>query len=573
MNMIADRIDETGEDSKKTQSFEEIYFQTMKELKEGEIIKGKIISISNRDVVIDIGYKSEGLIPLEEFNSPDDIKVGDEIDVLLESKEDDSGMVVLSKKKAEKIVGWETIVNNNNEGDTIKGRGIRKVKGGLMVNIGVEAFLPASQSTLRGPIDLNSLLGKELDYKIIKINKPRKNIVVSRKELLAAEREEQRQKLLGGLAKEEVRKGVVKNITDFGAFINLGGIDGLLHITDMSWGRISHPSEILAVGDEIEVMVLDFDVNSTKVSLGLKQKTPNPWEEVESKYPIGSKIKGKVVNIVPYGAFVELEKGVEGLVHISEISWTKRINHPSEVLAIGDTVETIVLSIDKNSQKISLGLKQLEANPWLDAPVKYPVGTKVKGKIKNLTDYGAFVELDENIDGLIHVSDISWTRKISYPSEVLKKGQKVETIVISVDQENMKIALGLKQLQEDPWQDYVEKYKVNSEVEGAITKITNFGIFVEFDKELEGLIHISELSEEANGNLEEKYKVGDKIKAKIIKIDNDTRKIGLSTKGIESTAPKEAPEATTQETPEAQESTTQEAPEETSDDKRPESDS
>jgi len=409
---------------------------------------------------------------------------------------------------------------------------MRKVKGGVMVNIGVEAFLPASQSTFKGPIDLNSILGKELDYKIIKINKPRKNIVVSRKEVLAQEKAEQRQKVMEELQKGEVRKGVVKNITDFGAFINLGGIDGLLHITDMSWGRISHPSEILAVGDEIEVMILDFDKESMKVSLGLKQRTPNPWEEVESKYPIGTKVKGKVVNIVNYGAFVELEKGVEGLIHISEISWTKRINHPSEVLAIGDTVEVMVLSIDKNSQKISLGLKQLEANPWLDAPVKYPVDSHIKGKIKNLTDYGAFVELDENIDGLIHVSDISWTRKLSHPSEVLKKGQKVEAIVLSVDQENMKIALGLKQLTEDLWPKYVEQYPVNTPVKGKITKITNFGIFVEFDKDLEGLIHISELSEEPSANLEEKYKVGDKVKAKVIKIDNESRKIGLSMKEV-----------------------------------------
>jgi small subunit ribosomal protein S1 len=441
-------------------------------------------------------------------------------------------MVVLSKKKAERIAGWKNIIDNYNEGDVIKGRATKKVKGGLMVNIGVDAFLPASQSTLKPPIDLNSLLGKELDYKIIKINKPRKNIVVSRKEVLAAEREEEKQKLMDELEVGQLRKGMVKNITDFGAFINLGGTDGLLHITDMSWGRISHPSEILAVGDEIEVKVLDFDKDSMKVSLGLKQKTANPWEEVASKYPIGSKVKGKVVNIVAYGAFVELEKGIEGLIHISEMSWTKRINHPSEVLAIGDTVEAVVLSMDTDSQKISLGLKQLEANPWLDAPVKYPVGSTIKGKVKNLTDYGAFVELDENIDGLIHISDISWTRKLSHPSEVLKKGQKVETTVLSVDQENMKIALGLKQLQDDPWPAYIEKYKIDSTVEGTVTKITNFGIFVEFDKDLEGLIHSSELSDEQAGNLEEKYKVGDKIKAKIIKIDNESRKIGLSTKGL-----------------------------------------
>ena len=529
--MLLNNVEEPKEEAKKHE-FEDAYYETMKVLKEGEIIKGRVISVSKRDVVIDIGYKSEGLIALEEFRDLGEIKPGDEVEVLLESLEDDNGMVVLSKKKAEKIAGWERIINNYKEGDVIKGKAMRKVKGGLMVDIGVEAFLPASQSTLKGPISLNGLMGQELDYKIIKINKPRKNIVVSRKEVLIQEKEEQRHKVLSELKKGEIRRGVVKNITDFGAFINLGGIDGLLHITDMSWGRISHPSEVLAVGDEIDVVILDFDKENMKVSLGLKQKTANPWEEVGNKYPIGSKIKGKVVNIVAYGAFVELEKGVEGLIHISEMSWTKRISHPSEVAAIGDTVETVVLSLDKDSQKISLGLKQLEANPWLEAPVKYPAGSKVKGKVKNITDYGAFVELDENIDGLIHISDISWTRKVSHPSEVLKKGQKIEAVVLTVDQESMKISLGLKQMEEDSWPKYVEKYRVNDLVEGAITKITNFGIFVEFDKELEGLIHISELPVEPSANLEEKYKVKDPVKAKIIKVDSEGRKIGLSMKGV-----------------------------------------
>lgn len=531
-DLLKDTKEEASDSSSKG-SFEEAYYESIKSLKEGEIIKGKVIGINKRDAVIDIGYKSEGLIPLSEFGPNADVKVGDEVDVLLEAVEDENGMVVLSKNKAEKIAGWENIINNYNEGDVIKGRAVRKVKGGVMVDIGVEAFLPASQSTFKGPIELNSLLGKEFDYKIIKINKPRKNVVVSRKEVIAQERAEQKQKVLGELEKGQTRKGVVKNITDFGAFVNLGGIDGLLHITDISWGRISHPSEVLAVGDEIEVVVLDFDKENLKVSLGLKQKTPNPWKEVDSKYPVGSKLKGKVVNLVPYGAFVELEKGVEGLIHVSEISWTKRINHPSEVVAIGDMVEAIVLSVDMSNQKISLGLKQLEANPWLDAPVKYPENSHIKGKIKNLTDYGAFVELDENIDGLIHVSDISWTKKLSHPSEVLKKGQKVEAIVLSVDQENMKIALGIKQLSEDPWPGYVEKYPVNTAIEGTINKIANFGIFVEFDKDLDGLVHISEFSEEPAGNLEEKYKIGDKVRAKIVKVDNETRKIGLSMKGVE----------------------------------------
>lgn len=537
--MLDKQLEGAGEKSAK-EDFEDIYFQTMKQLKEGEVIKGRIASITNRYVVVDIGFKSEGMISLEEFHDPGSLKVGDEIDVLLESIEDDDGMVVISKKKAEKILGWENIINNYNEGDTIKGLAVRKVKGGLMVDIGVEAFLPASQSSLRGPINLNTLMNQPLDYKIIKINKPRKNIVVSRKEVLIKEKETQRQKLLSELEKGQLKKGMVKNITDFGAFINLGGIDGLLHITDMSWSRISHPSEIVAVGDEIEVVVLDFDKDNMKVSLGLKQKTPNPWQEVEVKYPVGSKAKGKVVNIVPYGAFVELEKGIEGLIHISEMSWTKRINHPSEVAAIGDIVETIVLSIDRTSQKISLGLKQLEANPWLEAAVKYPAGTKVKGKVKNLTDYGAFVELDQNIDGLIHISDISWTRKISHPSEVLKKGQKVEAVILSVDQESMKIALGLKQLQDDPWSGHMDRYNVNTDVEGTITKMTNFGFFLEFDKDLEGLVHVSEIPGVDSASLEEKFKVGDKVKARIIKIDNESRKIGLTMKGISTEAGSDA---------------------------------
>ncbi|MDD5504295.1 MAG: 30S ribosomal protein S1 [Candidatus Omnitrophica bacterium] len=527
-----EKTNEAGLENTGKGAFEQAYYESVKNLKEGEIIKGRVVGINKRDAVIDIGYKSEGLIPLSEFGVNSDIKVGDEVDVLLESVEDENGMVVLSRNKAEKIAGWENIINNYNEGDVIKGRGTRKVKGGMMVDIGVEAFLPASQSTFKGPIELNGLLGKELDYKIIKINKPRKNIVVSRKEVIAQEKAELKQKVLGELTKGQIRKGVVKNITDFGAFINLGGIDGLLHITDMSWGRISHPSEVLAVGDEVDVMVLDFDKENLKVSLGLKQKTPNPWKEVGNKYPVGSKIKGKIVNLVAYGAFVELEKGVEGLIHISEISWTKRISHPSDVLAIGDIVEAVVLSADMDNQKISLGLKQLESNPWIDAPVKYPQNSRIKGKVKNLTDYGAFVELDDNIDGLIHISDISWTKKVSHPSEVLKKGQKVEAMVLSVDQESMKISLGLKQLSEDPWPLYVEKYPVNTVVEGTVTKIANFGVFIEFDKDLDGLIHISELADEPVTNIEERYKVGDNIRARIIKIDNDTRKIGLSAKGI-----------------------------------------
>ncbi len=509
---------------------EQLYFENLKAPKQGQIVKGKIISVTKKDIVVDIGFKSEGVISLDEFPDRKDLKVGDEVEVLIEKLENDEGMVVLSRGKAEKIIGWERIINNYKEGDIITGRGLRKIKGGLMVNIGVEAFLPASQSTLRPPIDLDGLIGKDLDYKIIKINKSRKNIVVSRREVLQEKIEHRKQELLNKLQKGQLIKGKVKNITDFGAFINLGGIDGLLHITDISWGRISHPSEVLAVGDEIEVVVLNFDKDNMKISLGLKQKEPNPWEDVDKKYIVGSKVKGKVVNIVPYGTFIELEKGVEALVHISDLSWTKRINHPSEVLAMGDMVEAVVMSTNKQQRKISLGIKQVEPNPWLEVVTRYPVGSKIKGKVKNLTDYGAFVELDENIDGLIHISDMSWTRKINHPSEILKKGDKIETMVLSVDEENMKIALGLKQLKDDPWTSLVKRYPVNKEIVGTITKITNFGLFVEIDKELEGLVHISEIPQQIKPPLDEKYKVGEKVKVKVIKVDNEQRKIGLTLK-------------------------------------------
>ena len=524
-NDIMDKkVDEKKDDMSIT------YFDTVKTFKQGQIVNGKIIHISAKEVIVDIGFKSEGIISTSEFPERENLKDGDEIEVLIERLENEDGMVVLSRNKAEKIIGWERIISNYKEGDVISGKGIRKVKGGLMVNIGIEAFLPASQSTLKPPIDLNSLVGKELDYKIIKINKSRKNIVVSRKEALAQETERKRKEVLETLEKGQLIKGKVKNITDFGAFINLGGVDGLLHITDMSWGRISHPSEVLAIGDEVEVMVLNFDKDNMKISLGLKQKEENPWQEIDTKYPLGTKVKGKVVNIVPYGAFIELERGVEALVHISELSWTKRINHPSEVLAIGDIVEAVVLSINKDQQKISLGIKQIEPNPWLEVATQYPVGSRVKGKIKNLTDYGAFIELDENIDGLIHISDISWLGKINHPSEILKKGEKIEAVVLSVDQENMKIALGLKQLSDDPWPVLVEKYPVNTEIEGAITKITNFGLFVEIEQGLEGLVHVSEISQDVKQPLEESFKVSDTVKAKVVKVDNEQRKIGLSMK-------------------------------------------
>ncbi|NQT45953.1 MAG: 30S ribosomal protein S1 [Candidatus Omnitrophica bacterium] len=528
-------LDEEDAEGKKDKSeqLQKFYYDTLRDLEEGQIVKGKIIDIRTSEVIVDIGYKSEGAIPLFEFSTEaDKLEIGDEVEVLLESVENDDGMVVLSKQKAQRLQGWERVISTYGEGDAVEGKVSRKVKGGFMVNIGVEAFLPASQASFREFADLAKVMGQAFQFKILKINKPRKNIVVSRKEYLQKQREENRGKLVGEMEKGKMVKGVVKNITDFGAFIDLGGIDGLLHITDMSWGRVSHPSEILAIGDDVDIMVLDFDKEKMRVSLGLKQKTENPWLTVDAKYPVGSKIKGKVVNLMPYGAFIELEKGVEGLAHISELSWTKRIANPSDIFAMGDVIEAIVLDIDKANHKISLGIKQLESDPWQGAETKYSVDTKVKGKVRNLTDYGAFVELEAGIDGLVHVSDISWTRRINHPKEVLKKGQKIDAVILSVDAQNRKIALGLKQLMRDPWEDLAKRYLPDMAIDGTITKVTNFGVFVELEKDLEGLVHISELKKDDNTKVEDIYKVGDPIKVKVLRVDTEQRKIALSATSV-----------------------------------------
>lgn len=514
-------------------SMEEMYAKTFVNVSQGQIVKGVVVEVRSKEVVIDVGYKSEGLVALDEFPKDEVLQVGQEVEVFLERMEDENGMVVLSRTKAEKAQGWERIVAYSKEGDIIKGKIARKVKGGFMVNVGVEAFLPASLSGARGPHDANQLVSQELEFKIVKINKPRKNIVVSRKDAMTQRREEGKHKLLGELEKGQMVEGVVKNITDFGAFIDLGGLDGLLHITDMSWGRISHPSEVLAIGDKIEVMILDIDKESVKVSLGLKQKTPNPWLDIDMKYPVGTKVKGKVVNLMPYGAFVELEKGVEGLVHISELSWSKRYNHPNELLAIGDVIEIITLSADKENQKIALGLKQLEADPWEKVDEFFKVEDKVKGKVRNLTDYGAFVELREGIDGLIHVSDMSWTKRIAHPRDMLKKSQKLETIVLGIDKEARKISLGLKQTTPDPWDKISETYKSGTMVEGKVTNITNFGIFVELEADLEGLAHVSEVNVPQDQKIEEVYKPGDVIKVRVLKVEPSHRRIALSLKDVE----------------------------------------
>ncbi|NQU94958.1 MAG: 30S ribosomal protein S1 [Candidatus Omnitrophica bacterium] len=504
-----------------------IYEDSIAHFEEGQIVKGKIIHLTPKEVVVDIGYKSEGIISMDEFRSAKDIKVGDEIDVLLESKENEDGIVVLSKEKVERARGWDRIVKGFKEGDAIEGKILKKVRGGFMVDVGIEAFLPASQAVFRESEATQQLL----EFKILKINKIRKNVVLSRKAALFGKREEEKKKLFSSIEKGMRIKGVVKNITDFGAFIDVGGgIIGLLHIADMSWGRVNHPSEIVAVGDEIEVVILDFKKDEMRISLGIRQKTKDPWEDVETKYPVGNKITGKVVNIAPYGAFVELEKGIEGLVHISEFSWTKKYGSPNELLAIGDRVPIMVLDIKKEARKISLGIKQLEQDPWQGIEDRFKVGDKIKGKVRHITDYGAFVQLEEGIDGLVHVSDLSWTKKIAHPGDILKKGDKAETVILSVDGLNRRIALGVKQLLPDPWDDIQAKYASGTVIKGKIVKITNFGMFVEMEKDLEGLLHISEAGLGPDQNLEEKFKVGDELEVKILRVDGVQKKIALSIK-------------------------------------------
>jgi small subunit ribosomal protein S1 len=496
----------------------------------GEIVKGTIIEVRPKEVLVDIGYKSEGAITANEFHDIATVKVGDQIDVLIEKLEDKDGMVVLSKEKAEFKQNWDKILNIANEGATVKGKVKAAVKGGLIVNIGVEAFLPASQIDIIPPKNLAQFIGNTYDFKVVKINQERQNIVLSRRELIEQERTEKRSKLLAEMTPGDIRKGTVKNITDFGAFIDLNGIDGLLHITDMSWGRIGHPSEILKVGQDIDVVVLDVNREKERVSLGLKQKLTNPWENIEAKYPVGTKVKGRVVNLVPYGAFVELEPGVEGLVHVTELSWTKRIAKPSDVLKVDQDLDAVVLGINREEQKISLGVRQLETNPWDRALEKYPPGTHVKGKIRNLTSYGAFIELEEGLDGMIHVSDVSWTRKINHPSEVFKKGDEVEAVVLEIDKTNQRISVGVKQLTEDPWTNIDKYYKVGDLVTGSVTKLASFGAFVGLQHDIDGLVHISQVSEERVEKIKNALKVGQEVTARVIKIDKGERRIGLSIK-------------------------------------------
>ena len=500
----------------------------------GTILRGRVLGVIGNNVILDTGYKSEGIVPLSEFDNSEDVEVGTDIEVMLESFEDDTGLIQISKRKADRIRGWEKIVNKYQEGDVVTGKVVRKIKGGLLVDVGIPIFLPASQIDIKPPGEIAEYIGTEVTCKILKIDEVQQNIIVSRRKLIEEERNTQKREFLDSVEIGQVVKGEVKNIADFGAFIDLGGIDGLLHITDMSWGRISHPSEMLAIGDDVDVKILDIDAVKDKVSLGLKQKTENPWTSVEEKYPIGSKIKGQVVNIMSYGAFVKLETGIEGLVHISEMSWTRRINHPSDVVAIGDSVEAVVLNINKDKEEISLSLKQVEQNPWTNIEEKYPPGVTIKGKVRNLTNYGAFIEIDEGIDGLLHISDMSWSKKVAHPSEIIKKGEMIEVKILSVDKDKKRVSLGIKQLSDDPWKKEIpEKYKVGDIVKGKVTKMTDFGAFIDLSNGLEGLLHISEVSKEKIKKLESVISIGQELNVKIVKIEPEARKIGLSLKGIE----------------------------------------
>jgi len=504
------------------------------EFKPGSILKGRIVGRAVDDIVVDVGLKSEGLIPASEWDEPSSIDVGDEVRVWLETVESDSGHIILSKRKADRILNWQNIISSKHEGDTVTGRVMRKIKGGLLVDIGYPVFLPASQVDIRRPGDIGELIGKEIQSKILKIDTERRNIVISRRKLIEEERTMAKETLLSVIQVGQTRKGTVKNLADFGAFVDLGGIDGLLHITDMSWDRVGHPSEILRIDDQIEIKILSVDRDKEKIALGLKQLKVNPWEEVEVRYPVATRLKGEVVNIMNYGAFVKIEPGVEGLVHISEMSWTRRINHPSEMLAVGDMIDVIVLEVNRNKQEVSLGIKQTQENPWTHVAVKYPPNTRIRGRVRNLTNYGAFVEIEEGIDGLLHVSDMSWTKKINHPSEMLKKGDVIDCVVLTVEEEKQRIALGLKQLHEDPWaRAVIENYIPGQIVEGTVTKITNFGVFVELEADLEGLLHVSELADHKVDDPHAEVKIGDKILVKILRVDAAERKIGLSKKRAE----------------------------------------
>lgn len=523
-------------------SFMKLYEESLKNIQEGEVVKGTIVQVDKDYILVDIGYKSEGQISIREFIDSEGnltVKEGEEVEVLLERRENEEGRSVLSKEKAAKIKIWDKVKEIYKDNLTIKGKIISRIKGGLSVDIGLQAFLPGSQVDLRPIRDMDALLGTEHEFKIVKYNRRRGNIVLSRRAILESERMALRDSTLKSLEEGIVLEGMVKNITDYGLFIDLGGIDGLVHITDMSWGRVGHPSETHQIGDEITVKVLKFDRERERVSLGIKQLTPDPWSEAEGKYPIGTMVKGRVVSLTDYGAFVEIEQGVEGLIHVSEMSWTRKIRHPSQILNIGDTADTMVLNIDVAKKRISLGMKQVEPNPWDVIEEKYPVGTTIEGRIKNITDFGVFIGIDEGIDGLVHISDISWTKRIKHPSEVYKKGDEVQAVVLSIDKDNERFSLGIKQTTSDPWGEIPQKYKPGTRVTGTVTNVTDFGLFLELEEGIEGLIHVSEIFNDRRGNPLTQFQIDDVIQAKVLNISTEEKKIGLSIRKLEESSEKD----------------------------------
>lgn len=530
--MAADYLEDEYS-SEEYESMLDMYEQTLKHIDEGEIVKASVLRVTDNAVILDVGFKSEGSVPKEEFKDPDELKQGDEVDVFLESLEDQDGVVVLSKKKADFFRVWEKIKDAYENDQKVPGTLVRKIKGGLTVDImGVDAFLPGSQIALRRVPNVEELLGQTFNFKIIKLNKRRRNIVVSRRVILEQEREHKRDQLVKELLVNQVRRGVVKNVTDFGAFIDLGGLDGLLHITDMSWGRVGHPSELVHIGDELDVKVLDVDWERERISLGLKQLLSYPWKDVERKYPMGVRVRGRVVSITNYGAFVELEKGVEGLVHISEMSWTRNVKHPSKLVSIGDEIEAVVLKVDRDEEKISLGMKQIEEDPWLALPVKYPTGTRIKGKVRNLTSFGAFVEIEPGIDGLIHISDMSWTKRVQHPSEVLRKGEDVEVVVLGVDAENKRISLGFKQTEDDPWNRLVDRFAPETEVDGTVVRVVDEGVVVDLGDDIEGFVPVSQLGIKGAKDPAEYLKEGQGLELRVLESDPVNRRIVLTVTSI-----------------------------------------
>jgi small subunit ribosomal protein S1 len=542
-NLGTPRMEGEGAEERMEDWFKE--GSTTSEFEEGEVVRGRVVHVGSSEVLVDVGYKSEGAIPIEEFHRHGGLpRVGDEIEVYLEAKEDNEGLIVLSKDKADKIKVWDAVTQAYEKGSPVEGRVVEVVKGGLSVDVGVKAFLPGSQVDLRPVKNLASMIGQSIRARVIKLNRRRGNVVLSRRAVLEEEREEKKKHTLEVLAEGMVLTGTVKNITDYGAFIDLGGIDGLLHVTDMSWGRVGHPSEIFQVGDQVEVVVLHFDRESGRVSLGYKQKSSDPWERVEQTYAPGTKVRGRVVSLTNYGAFVELEAGVEGLVHVSEMSWTRRVRHPSKIVNVGDEVEVIVLDVNRGAKRISLGMKQVEPDPWATIDERYMIGSRVTGKVRNLTDFGAFVELEPGVDGLLHISDMSWTRNVGHPSEVLKKGQEIESQILNIDKENKRISLGIKQIQPDPWTTVALRYPMGSRVTGKVVRLTDFGAFVELEPGVDGLLHISQMANRPISRPDEIVNVGDELGLLVIRVDPNERRIGLSLKELaHAVAPPDVDEA------------------------------